>query len=230
MSYRSLILADSPSLYWPLDATYGATDQSGNGRDGTGAGGVSIGGYSGSPISGESTSTDFDGSNSAVANMSYSPFTNGQSYTYCGWYNADVVSGWQALLARGSGAQFELALVDSDVLLGVGSQEPSWASAWPGVGQWVHFAVIFRESANTATLYINGAVVSTIAHTGSFGASTGLRVGLWDAADPLNGKLAHVAVWERELTASEIESHYRVGAGEGLVATRAYVHQAGRNQ
>lgn len=234
-TYRSLILADSPSLYWPLDATYGATDQSGNGRNGTGAGGVSIGGYSGSPISDESTATDFDNTDDRITST-YAAFVNGSVRTFEGWAWRDGSTDTDTLFgATGQSPYLDLSSGSQNVVFDPSINDAggtvTWTSAWPGNAQWVHWALVFSESADTVSLYINGALVSTQAATQAYNAGVGVfQVAARAAANFFDGKMAHVAVYERALTASEIQSHYQRGQGQGLPVLRSYAHQAGRGQ
>lgn len=236
-SYRDLIRADSPSLYWPLDATYGATDQSGNSRNGTGGGGVSIGGYSGSPITGETTATDLDGSNDRVTSA-YNPFATSSVRTFEGWAYRDTSSSYDVLAASGAASNYVMIQIvgsstNVDIYTNAGVVVPStFASAWPGNTQWVHWAVILDDSANTYTLYINGVSKGTNSAALSYAASPGnLQLGAEGSgfSNPFDGKMAHFAVFERALTASEIKSHYTAGVQVGLV-NLPFVHQAGRTQ
>lgn len=234
MSYRNLILADSPALYWPLDATYGATDQSGNGRDGTGQGGITIGGYSGSPISGESTATEMDGSNDHF-DSTYTPFVTDATVTVAGWAYRDDTAAAHALYGSdGDDASFVRLDSGGQNVVVTFDNNGTWRTftgAWPGSAQWVHWAVVMDDLARIIYLYINGSYVGQKSGSalgfpgGNF--TLGVRHG---AANPFNGKMAHAAVWERELTASEIKSHYAAGGGLGNPASKSFIHQAERGQ
>lgn len=217
MIYRDLVLAiATPALYWPLDATYGIVDQSGSGRNGSeGATGVSIGGFPGSPIVTETTSTDFDNVNDRVTSI-YTPFANGTTRTFAGWAYRDTSSGVDTIFgatAAANNALFNLASGSQNVQFSpdAGAHVTVWTAAWPGNAQWVHWALIFDESANNATLYINGALVSTQTQSNAYGASGNFQIGAAGAANFFDGKMAHVAVWEQALTGSEINTLYSEG-------------------
>ena len=207
---RKVLLSLGPSLYWPLDAKYGATDQSGNARNGTAVGGVTIGGFADGPLAGTDTSTDFDGTDDRITST-YNPFVNATVRTYSGWAWRDTSSSVDVLLAADVASSVQIKLLSGvNTLEFVASSIATQWVSWPGNAQWVHWAIVFDEAANTAALYINGALVSSQAKTDAYAASpgnieVGARVG---TVDPFDGKQAHVAVFERGLTAAEISDLY----------------------
>lgn len=205
------ILALGPSLYWALDAQTGATDLSGNGRNGTGTGDITIGGYSDGPLAGTDSATDFDGSDDRITST-YNPFQNGTVRTFMGWAWRDTSSSVDVLFAADVSGSVQIKLLSgvNTLQFAASTTGTDWTGAWPGNGQWVHWAIVFNEPADTAALYLNGALVSSQAKTDAYAASPGnlevaARVG---TTDPFNGKMAHVAVWERGLTADEVRSVY----------------------
>lgn len=214
-AYRATVLADSPSLYWPLDDTYGATDQSGNSRNGTGSGGITIGGYSGSPISGGTYSTDFDGSNDKITS-SYTPMAASALLTFEGWANRDNAADYHHLFGDG-GTSSGSCRIDT------GSQQVQftpvtgthvWADAWPRNGSWVHWALVTDEANDASELFINGVSKGTRTAAWSWPSTTGLQIGMRAASDfPWNGKMAQFAVYPSLLTAGRIMLHYLVGVG-----------------
>ncbi len=229
MSYKKLIIADGPSLYWPLNATDGATDQSSNGRHGAAASGISIGAFADVPIIGETSVTDFSGGQWVSA--TYSPFVNGTSRTFTGWAARDTATGFNALIGGGgSGPPFlgpgPIIATSYDVAWlpnnGVAAAYGTWADIWPHTPAWVHWAFIFNETANTAEFFING--VSQTQKTGvtdPYGADPGpLSLGINAYGNPWDGRMGHFAVFERALTASEIRSHYM----EGVTQSNADTH------
>lgn len=213
-SYREFVQSLSPSLYWALNAETAATDLSGNGRHGTGAGGITIGGYSGSPITGESTATDFDGTDDRVT-TSYAPLSNGTTRTFSGWAYRDNTSAYHSLIGGVSGgAWLTLNSGDQTVYFSADgfSTSVNWASAWPGNTQWVHWALIFAEGSDSVSLYLNGTLVSTQAYATAYSPNNSALVfGAYATFFPFDGKMAHVAVFESALTAAQIANLYRLG-------------------
>lgn len=214
-AYSDLLATLSPSLYWPLDATNGVTDQSGNGRNGT-ASGPSIGAHSATfpPILGEDgTCTDFDGLDDMVTS-SYSPWTNGTVRTHLGWAWRDDTAAYHALIG-GSGGHPVTAIVQlktgtQDVEFYTLTAATTWTAGWPGNAQWVFWGVVFDETANNVTLYIDGAAVSTLTHADAYNASAGtFQVANWQtSASSWDGKQGHVAMFEAGLTAQNFADLY----------------------
>lgn len=213
-SYNEAVLDLTPSLYWALDSTNGATDLSGNSHTGTGTGGVTIGGDTTDVVDSDS-STDFDGTDDRIQS-SYDPFVSGTSRTFCGWAyrdasaNADVLFGSAAttaiFLRLESGSNSVIFDTDS----GTAPSFITWTNAWPGNTQWVFWALVFDDTTDQASLYINGALVSTQTFTGVWEVPTSksFQLGARGGSDYFDGKMGHVAVFEYGLTAVEIASLY----------------------
>ena len=84
---------------------------------------------------------------------------NGSTRTFAGlaWVDAyaadrilfgsDVASACVSCSIGGNSVKFFANVLGDSV---------SWASAWPGVNEWVHWALVFNEAGNTAELFING--------------------------------------------------------------------------
>lgn len=231
--YRAWVLSMDPTLYWPLDSTGLATDQSGSGYNGTGAGGITLGGFAGSPITGESTSTAFDNSNDVVSST-YGPFVNGGAITVCGWAYRDgtttdtlfcsssLTANNQTLLRLENGSQ------DVKFWAQVGLASPiTWSNAWLAT-QWVHFALVFDEAQNLAKLYVNGSLVSSQAETDQYHANPGFfQIGNRAFnSDPFGGKMAHVSVHDRALSAAEILTLKNAGTSSSVFGV-TYDQQGG---
>jgi hypothetical protein len=227
-SYQTTVLGDSPSLYWRL-GTSGTTDLSGNGRNGTAQGGVTIGGATGAIAGDADAATDFDGSSDYVSST-YKPFINSTTRTFEGWAWRDSSAATSTLFGGGqttTGQEARLYITSgsNDVNFQANhfaGTTQTWAAAWPGTGQWVHWVLIFNESADTAELFINGVSQTSKAATtpfitvaGNFELGTHIEGagGWWD------GKLDEVAVYESALSAAQILEHYEAGVnGAGRTA------------
>ena len=99
---------------------------------------------------------------------------------------------------------------------GGGAQSRSWA-AWPGAGELAFWAVVFDE-ASSVRLYVNGVDYGAESYVDSYGASPGnFRLAARDFTPSryFNGQMAHVAIFERALTAQEIVDIYERGS-EGI--------------
>lgn len=134
-------------------------------------------------------------------------FANGTSRTFMGWAKADTLTETRVLFAAGAfGPQLYLNTGTGNVLFtpAAGGTTTTWTGAWPGIDQWAHWAVVFDESANQASLYINGALVSTQTNAQAYNASPGnLTIGQYGVSH-WNGAQALFSVHERALTADQI--------------------------
>lgn len=236
MAYSDIIRAATPSLYWTLDATTGATDQSGNSRNGTGAGSISIGAFSGSPIVGETTSTQFTKASSQFISSTYdAAFTAATVRSAAGWiyYNAlDLTQ--EVFFGSGAGGFGYLYVVNqsgaANVIFSPDNSHFTGVLGVLPIAAWTHWAFIFDQPSNTATLYLNGVAGTPQAMATDYTGLTGFRAGATGAFFYLDGKMAHLAAWERALTASEIQGFYRAGIGTNNPGLRSEVHHAGSNQ
>jgi hypothetical protein len=209
---------DGAALDWPLDAVYGATDQSPNGRNGSAGGGISIGAYSPGPTPTHGA-TDFDGSNDYVEIPSYTPCSNAGTQTFTGWANRDNTSAVHTLFAGNAASNYPWLALDTgnqnvrfNPQNGVAT-ETIWTDAWPGNSQWVHWALVFDPTADSVSLYINGALVSTKTQATDYNAAPGnFIVGCFPFLFfPFDGKMAGVKVYERGLVAREVQNLYELG-------------------
>lgn len=209
---RAETKALNPSLYWPLDATYGGNDQSSGGaNDGSGGGGITLGGYAGSPIADEATATDFDGTDDYVSNASYSPWVNGRATSFAAWVKKDDFAGYQAFFTNDSGSVFEAAYFPDVATqlwfwaFDAGTEQENLGNLpASGVG-WMHLAVVFDEPNDTVTGYFNGIAQAPQSHTSAWNTGTGIRIGLLrEGSWPIDGQMAHFAVFEYGLTAAQV--------------------------
>ena len=78
-----------------------------------------------------------------------------------------------------------------------------------GTGVWSHVAMTFSGAENRLRFYFNGSLVATLGSEPSIGVSDeDLRIGRSYAGDRYKGRIDEVAVFDRELTAEEIEELY----------------------
>lgn len=217
-TYKDAILADSPLLYIPLDATDGLKDQSGNGRDGTAAGspGPTIGGIAGPGDALTATSFDFVDDRVTTA---YSNFVNGNVYTWEWWQNrTDQLA--------------EHVPIGSTVNAGPTFRQPSGTAGldfFPDrtgsgfsiasgltAGAWLYVQVVFNEPTNTTITSVGTASALTVTTlstvSGVFNATPGNfeiggRVG---ASNLFKGGLGHVAFYAGDLSA-RAERHWSWG-------------------
>lgn len=168
------------------------------------------------------TATSFDGSDDRIT-TAYNPFTNNSTRTYMGWANrtnsttADTLFAGSvanpAVLALSSGSQNVTWKPQN-------STTTTWTAAWPGNAQWVHWALVFNEATDAATLYINGALVSASTNAQAYNATPGTLVigARQSTTDPFVGSMAFFSVHEKALSAEEISAASRRLSADQLVS------------
>jgi Zn-dependent metalloprotease len=219
-SYRDTVLGDSPALYWRLGEASGtnANDETANNRDGTYVGSPTLG-VAGAIAGDSDTAVDVNGSSQYISST-YSPFVNGTVRTFEGWAYRDTSANYDALFG-GTGTPYTNSLF---LRLGFGNQNvefqadiagstTTWTGAWPGNGQWVHWALVFNEAANSVELFINGASQGAQPLFQQYNAAAGnFEAGAWTGGgDPFDGRMDEVAVYEYALSAQQILEHYLAG-------------------
>lgn len=221
LSYDEEVLADSPSLFWPSITHTSALDVSGNARHGAISGAPGAGQVVASPIAGDSgTGLDLDGADDYIGST-YNPFTNGTVRTFEGWAWRDNNATNDALFGSDAGVADCILRCDSGgqnvTFLPRSASSVTWAAAWPGNAQWVHWALKFDETNNTAELVINGVSQTVKAMAEAYDATPGnYRAGSRASTSPAwDGRLAKLAVYEHGLSGARILAHAQAPT-EGL--------------
>ena len=165
--------------------------------------------------SGEVDAFDFNGSNSSVS-LNSSAFSQ-NTYTIAAWFKLDAL-GLGGIFEWGDGASYErrgLIVWDG----GSGNYKlysSSYASNVPAntnlaTNVWYHGAVTMDNG--SASLYLNGQPDGTGTNTLAPYTGTTAYVGRTQVGEYLDGKVSEVKVYNRVLTASEIEALYNEGNG-----------------
>jgi hypothetical protein len=206
-AYADVVLADSPALYWPLDETAGAAtaaDLSGNGR--TGAKSANAQGSRVGPVSGQ-TATDLDGAAGAVITSTYNPFVNGVARTFEAWVLRDGTTNDTIF---GAAAQFMVRVTGASTVAFDVNTAVGFDSTWTVTldAAWHHVVVVFNEPGNTVELFVDGVSIASRATTDQWDAPGNFQAGRRAGSDPLDGGLAHLAVYEGALSAARVLAHY----------------------
>jgi hypothetical protein len=206
---RMALLDTAPAMLWNLDSTFGATDDTGNGRSAnTLVGGITVGGFADSPVSTATTCTSFDGLDDGLAVTTYNPFTGAMAVM--GW--TKKTNSTQEVIFYDN--TFEVAfqitpainkvVLYTDVSLGAATV---WTYPWP-IGQWVHWAVSVTDATNSSSFYANNQLVGTNSTAFAFDpGATYFRMGNYPGQN-LNAKTAYLATWGREITPAEVSTIY----------------------
>jgi hypothetical protein len=195
----------SPNLvaYWKFDESSGiiASDSSGNGKTGT-----LYNGPVWSNLGKVGNALSFDGVNDYVEILHPTGNLVGP-LTFAAW-----------IYPRGDGIlinkenSWEVAVIGGSIQWAFNNADPGWV--WkstgysPSLNQWTHVAVVYDILANQVISYVNGAPISNIPISGSITTTTeNLRIGGRTATSQyFNGMIDEVKVWNRTLSASEIQA------------------------
>jgi len=215
LGFSQSLLALGPDLYWPLDAVYGATDQSGNGRNGTADGGIVLGGYSASPppIAGVTSCTDFDGSNDRILGPAGYHFANYAQMTYLFWLNMDA---WPPASGVGHGLvgdsfqgyRYELRDFPSYELRHSAGHDHNWTPVALASGTWVFVACVVDLTNDVVETYENGVSIGQIACAPDGVPYVGGDMRLGWTGFWLDAKMGHFAIMPQALSAAQIAGLY----------------------
>jgi hypothetical protein len=183
-----------------------AADSSGRGNNGTISGATWVTGKYGKALS-------FNGSSSVVTipDTSSLDLTNG--VTLEAWVSPSTLgTSWRTVVFKERTGGMEYALYanqDTGVPVGqvyMGGERNATGTARLATGAWTHLALTYDGAA--LRVYVNGALVRSVAQTGSMTPSTGpLRIGgngIWP--EWFAGAIDEVRVYNRALGATELQS------------------------
>lgn len=213
----STTLSNGIQAYWKFDEGSGTTasDATGFGFTGTthGAsiwtpnGKINAGLQLGGPGSSNYVSTSF-------------PIPTSGQVTYAGWAQQADTSASYGLLGSssgsGNGALIQIPSGTNNIKFwrhtsGVGV---TFTGVLPAPGTWFEWVLEDNPTAQTTTLYINGALAGTISNTSTYTTPGTLEVGGYaGTSSPFKGLEDEVGVWNRALTAAEVNTLWNGGAG-----------------
>jgi hypothetical protein len=162
------------------------------------------------------------------------PFENGSTSTFEGWANRDTDTSLDMLFGGESSDQGAPYLYlgaqasSRDVVFGPSGNSGDlavWNGAWPGKGQWVHWALVVDEQGDGAELFINGDSQGRKTLTSGWAANAGnFRSGSWGGDNgawtpfDFDGQLDEAAIYDHPLDPARIRDHYAAGpSGVGWV-------------
>lgn len=229
--------------YWKLDETSGSTisDSSGSGHNGTWADGDNTN-VSDETIAGKvGTALDFQGSNHLVdlGDVSDYDFSGASdAFTLAAWVKADSIGGGQnrAVISKyntvGNNRSWYWEANTSGRMTLVMSEDGTFSTSTAvgfltsdplTTGQWYHIAVTVDAATDTFVQYVDGVAVSTYfgttkttiddIHSGSARVSIGQRVD--EGFDPWDGIIDDVRIYNRALSAAEVNQLYETTGGSG---------------
>lgn len=214
----------TPDAWWKHDEGSGRTlaDSSGNGHHGTYEGGATFNSRAGLIVNDPGTAIAYDGVDDYAVIPAIAGFGPGD-VTVAAWFTTELKSGATAdatliALADYAGAP-QLVLEQnwstySGALRADINQDEVRSTSVPTAGST--YFVVVRRSGLQHTLWLNAVDVSTGAlNTGadSWGYPGTITIGAADSrgANPWNGMIDDVVVWERALSDAEIAALYAAG-------------------
>jgi predicted alpha-1,2-mannosidase len=226
-SYESVLLADNPLGYWPLNDTGGsiALDPVG-GHNGTYVGGVTLA-QSGVPMPGfgsPSYAALFDGT-SGYVDIPEGPFDITNAMTAMIWVNVPTApSGFTGQFGHGD-ASWRLAMwPDGEPSVADGSNGDARSPNSIIGTNWHMVAYTYSgtpNATNNGRLYVDGAVVAS----NTVGTLTGDGYDVWIGGAPdygtsrlFPGSLAHAAIFTNALTSAQVLALYKASTSAPAVS------------
>jgi hypothetical protein len=210
-TYAAMVKSDGPVAYWRLDETTGTTafDQMGS-FPATYTGTFTLG--QPGALAGDASVLIGNTAGSSAKATGFTPFVVGSSRTFEGWAYATSNPANALFGADVGGTNGAPSLwFDTASTLGFypdNLHEAQWANVWPGINQWVHWAITYNDTTKVAELFING--VSQGQQTIAAGYQTGdgnFMAGGWEGAGGFPGRIDEYAVYNSILPASRIQAH-----------------------
>ncbi|MFZ1626983.1 MAG: LamG domain-containing protein [Candidatus Moraniibacteriota bacterium] len=220
-----------------------AYDRSGSGNNGT---------LTNSPAIGEGKvgqTLDFDGTDDyvSIADNAALDFGDTADFSLSGWFNRDTFTTDDTIIAKRNGVAntddgYILYIDDTtdkltfEVSEASGTDEYQMEStqAFTSSG-WHHYTIVWDEnSASGSDIYIDGVAsnatkTGTIGNLGDLSNSVALAIGAEsDAGNPFAGSLDETRMYNRALSASEIESLYALGQSDKINSSVSQKQGTGR--
>ena len=200
--------------HWKLDELSGTTasDSSGNGNNGT------LNNFAAPPpwsSSGQVNGTlKFEDNDDRILipNDASTNITN--EITLSGWFKIDTFNGYSRLMGKLAANDYLMEITGGgNLCFTIFSVTAHCGTGTISTGQWHHVATTYNDATNTIRLYIDGVLDDTITTTDTISAS-GSSVSINDNGS--TGWFGHaddLRVYNRELSATEIDALYKLGTG-----------------
>jgi hypothetical protein len=207
------IMADAPALYWRLGETSGtnANDETANDRDGTYTNGPTLG-AAGLLANDTDKAVSFTADTQKITSA-YTVGGAGVARTWECWHYRTAKTNNATLVGTTNNSDQMIALTagTDDIRCVIGGVTVTWAGAHPGLNQAVHLAVVFDDVANTAKLYVNGALVSSQAHAGVLQDGPLAVGGSQFGNQSARGVVDELAIFHSAISAARIAAHRAAG-------------------
>jgi hypothetical protein len=224
-SYRDIILADNPIMYWRLGETSGtiAYDESANHRDATYINNPMLG-FPGAIANDTNTSVGFNGRNQGAGWIPTSSYSG--AFTVEAWVKEKQIRPVETFFdTRTKTAEFSFdfkfdTLAGKEIHFDVGNgiQWLSTSSVPFDFKRNVWYYVAAVVTTTGATYYVDGSAIGSVSYSGIpllFDATHTVQIGTNTRYDSerFDGAIDEVAVYDYALTADQIAAHYATGTG-----------------
>ena len=154
---------------------------------------------------------------------------SGESFTIDLWVEANTFSSTAALLStltpEAEEEAFAVRLRSSDgaVRFTLGAEVLTTSGSGIPTGEWVHIAVVYEESTEQGTIYVNGEQRTTGSLGAALAGTNGLTIGFGD----FDGTMDQVRVWSGALTAAELRSrmHRTIAPSDPVASERELAYR-----
>lgn len=221
-AYSQAVLLDNPVDYWRLGEAAGSFADSGsNAIAAVPAGGVTQGVPSLIPSDQANLAASFNGT-TGIANVAGLVYDGGVGVTLECWNKPAGSTGnvqrmvWAGRAAGGAGVGLGFTVTPNWRFTTFGHADYDF-TAGPTFGT-VYFLAVTLNADTTATLYINGSPVQTVAGAAPTLGSTSGSLGGSATTVPgefYNGVLDEVALYSTALAAARIQAHWQAALGGG---------------
>ncbi|MBW2979781.1 right-handed parallel beta-helix repeat-containing protein, partial [Candidatus Woesearchaeota archaeon] len=142
-------------------------------------------------------------------------FTTPSALTYSAWVKTESPSVKQWIICPDNGGyDWTLLLENGKAALMTGANY--WDSSYSITTDWTHLVAVFDTTTSKASLYVNGEFFEDASTFG--GTTTGyVTIGNYPSAgipNHFNGTIDEVTIWNRSLSATEIEKLYESSKGD----------------
>lgn len=218
MSYSSVILADTPVGYWPLNEASGTTANDINGgtaHNGTYGGTFTLG-NAGLLVGSTDTCVNLTSTSAGVSASSF-PGLGNSSWSVEVWCNISSFSGQWATLVEGWDGNWSTYLNPGGSLNKIqvknsnGSTTPT-LSVTLATGTLYHIVVTYSSSGSAINMYVNNSnVLSNSTLAVGTTAGTGAELSGNRDNSNLEGKFQEWAIYNYALTSTQVGNHYTAG-------------------
>ena len=177
----------------------------------------------------------------AGTQTSYASVPNSSSVNITGsfsieaWVNPSNIAN-KGVIAKGGSLgttlRYAIRITSSRVVLitNGGPRLSSKTTSLIPVNTWTHISATYNSGSGNFNIYINGILDSSsvVASAAPIANTDSLYIGISGASTPFNGKLDEVRLWNRELTAAEVNNNMRTsletssGIYSGLVMSMTF--------